>query len=147
VKTLLTASLLLLASCERNGSPDIQISDAWARETVAGQSGTAAYMTIANRGSSDDRVVGVSALPPVTASLHETSTSGGVSSMRPLEGGLEIPAGGTVVLKPGGAHVMISGLAAPLRRGETLKLTLRFERSGYKFVDFRVASALTQVGD
>jgi copper(I)-binding protein len=120
--------------------------DAWARETVAGQSGTAAYATITNRGSGDDQLLGVSAAPPIAASLHETSTQGGVSSMRPLENGLGIPAGSTVALKPGGAHVMISGLTAPLREGDDLKLTLRFERSGDRAIDFRVASATGTTG-
>ena len=120
--------------------------DAWARETVAGQSGTAAYATIANRGSGDDRLLGVSAAPPIAGSLHETSTQGGVSSMRPLENGLDIPAGSTVALKPGGAHIMISGLTAPLREGDDLKLTLRFERSGDRTVNFRVASATGTTG-
>lgn len=146
MKALLIASLLLLASCGGGGTPDVQISDAWARETVAGQIGTAAYATIANRGSGDDRLLGVSAAPPITASLHETSTEGGVSSMRPLENGVAVPAGAAVVLKPGGAHVMISGLTAPLRDGDSLKLTLRFERSGDKAVDFKVAPATGGMG-
>lgn len=146
MKALLIASLLLLASCGGGGTPNVQISDAWARETVAGQSGTAAYATIANRGSGDDRLLRVSAAPPITASLHETTTEGGVSSMRPLENGVAVPAGATVVLKPGGAHVMISGLTAPLRDGDSLKLTLRFERSGDKAVDFKVAPATGGMG-
>ena len=141
MKTILFASLLLLASCARNGTPDIYISDAWARETVAGQSGTAAYAVVANRGSGDDRLIGVSAAASITASLHETSTNGGIASMHPLEDGLQIPASDSVSLKPGGAHVMISGLTAPLHPGQALKLTLRFERSGEKTVDFKVASA------
>ena len=145
MKVLAIASLLLLASCGGSGAPDIQVMDAWARETVAGQSGTAAYATITNRGSGD-QLLGVSAAPPIAASLHETSTQGGVSSMRPLENGLDIPAGSTVALKPGGAHVMISGLTAPLREGDDLKLTLRFERSGDRAIDFTVASAIGAAG-
>ena len=141
MKALLIASLLLLASCGQ-GAPDIQIADAWARETVEGQSGTAAYMAIDNRGSGDDRLLGISAQAPVAATLHETSTAGGISSMRPLADGFAIPAGQTVLLKPSGVHIMISGLAAPLRQGDALKLTLRFERSGDRSVDFKVASAM-----
>lgn len=141
MKPLLLASLLLLASCSR-GDPQIQVTDAWARETVAGQSGTAAYLMIENRGSGDDRLIGIAAQPPVTAMLHETSNANGVSSMRPLENGIAIPSGATVPLNPGGAHVMVSGLTAPLRTGDTLKLTLRFERSGEKPIDFKVASAI-----
>ena len=146
MKPALIALLLLLASCGKGGAPDIQIADAWARETVAGQSGTAGYVTIANRGTGDDRLIGISARAPVTAMLHETSTSGGVSSMRTLANGVAIPAGGSVSLKPGGAHIMISGLTTPLRQGDTLKLTLRFRRSGDKPVDFKVAPALARMG-
>ena len=142
MKSLLIASLFLLASCGRGGTPDIQVKDAWVRETVAGQQGTAGYMTIENRGSGADRLLSVSAASPITASLHETSTAGGVSSMRPLENGLEIPPGGPVTLKRGSVHVMISGLTAPLRNGEALRLTLRFERSGDRAVDFTVAPAM-----
>lgn len=143
MKSLMIAVLFLLSSCGRGGTPDIQITDAWVRETVAGQQGTAGYMTIENRGSSADRLLSVSAASPATASLHETSTADGFSSMRPLQNGLEIPPGGIVPLKPGGMHVMISGLTAPLRNDGALRLTLRFERSGDRAVDFKVAPALS----
>ena len=141
MKPLIIAGLMLLASCSKSGPPDLQISDAWARETVAGQSGTAAYLTLRNVGRGDDRLIDVAASPPLTASIHSTTTSNGVSSMRPLPSGLAIPAGSTVELKPGGTHVMLMGLQAPLRSGETLKLTLRFEESGERPVEVRVASA------
>jgi copper(I)-binding protein len=134
------ASLLLLASCGGSGAPNIQIKDAWARATVAGQSGTAAYMIIENHGSGEDRLVEVTGPPPIVASIHETTTSGGVSSMRELADGLAIPVRGTATLKPGGTHVMLSGLTAPLRPGETMRLELRFERSGRKNVDVKIAS-------
>ena len=98
MKALFIAPMVLLASCGGSGTPDIQVTDAWARATVAGQSGTAAYATIVNRGSGDDRLLGVSVASPIEASLHETTTSGGVSSMRPLENGLDIPAGATIAL-------------------------------------------------
>ena len=62
--------------------------------------------------------------------------------MRPLDQGLTIPAGEEVALKPGGGHVMISGLTSPLHVGGALKLTLRFEHSGEKIVDFKVAPAM-----
>ena len=143
MKALLFASLLLLASCGKGGTPDVEITDAWVRETVAGQSGSAAYATIVNRGSGDDRLLTISAPPPITATLHETTTSNGISSMRPLENGIEIPAGETVTLKPAGGHVMISGLRQPLHRGDSLKLTLQFDRSGEKAVNFKVASAMS----
>jgi periplasmic copper chaperone A len=136
-------SALLLASCSRSeGSPELQISDPWARETVAGQSATAAYMTIANNGSAADRLVGVEAPTPAKAIVHGTSHANGIVRMRPLESGVDIPVGRTTQLAPGGTHVMITGLTSPLEEGGRLKLTLRFERSGRRAVDVRVRSAL-----
>lgn len=138
-RTLLAA--LLLASCGKSAAPDIQTSNAWARETVAGQTATAAYMTIANKGSGDDRLVSVTASEPAMAMLHSSENSGGVARMRPMESGVAIPSGATIELKPGGSHVMVTGLAAPLRPGQSLKLRLQFEKSGERPVDVRIASA------
>ena len=129
MKHILWAALLL-ASCSKAGDPDIQIADAWARETVAGQASTAAYMTIRNAGSGDDRLVGVMAPPPAKAVLHASESSGGISRMREMGSGLEIPAKTSVELKPGGSHVMLTGLAAPLREGAKVNLRLKFEKSG-----------------
>jgi periplasmic copper chaperone A len=141
-RTILLAALLLGACAKApEGEPDIKVQDAWARETVAGQTGTAAYMTIANVGKGADRLLSISAAPPVTAMIHQTSNEGGVSKMRPIEDGLPVPAGQAVKLTPGGTHVMIMGLTAPLKRGDTLKLKLEFERSGQKAVDATVAGA------
>lgn len=133
--------MLLLGSCGESGSPELQFSNGWARETVAGQSSTAAYLTIRNRGAADDRLVGVSAPEPMKAAVHATESSGGVSRMRELGSGLAVPAGSTIELKPGATHVMITGLDAPLRRGGTLRLTLRFEQSGEKQVNVPIAPA------
>ena len=140
MKRLIPAAMLL-ASCGQSGSPNIQIANAWARETVAGQSSTAAYLTLTNTGSGDDRLDSVAAAPPAVASLHSSGNSEGVTRMRELGSGLAVPAGSTVELKPGGTHIMIMGLGAPLRTGEILKLRLRFEKSGEKPVDVRVVPA------
>lgn len=137
MKKILLASLLL-ASCGQSGTPDIQVTDAWARATVAGQSSGAAYMTIANRGSGADRLVGATLSPPATAMVHATSSEGGVSSMSAMENGVDLPAGATVELKPLGTHVMIMGLSAPLQAGSTLPLTLQFERSGKRAVQVKI---------
>ena len=140
MKRLILAALLL-SSCGQSGSPDVQIANAWARETVAGQTSTAAYLTVSNKGTADDRLVSVSAPEPVKASVHVTENSGGVSHMRHMSSGLAVPTGSAIELKPGGTHVMITGLQAPLRRGQTLNLRLRFEKSGEKPIDVRVAPA------
>ena len=140
MKRLILAALLL-ASCGQSGSPNVQIDEAWARETVAGQTSTAAYLTMTNTGTADDRLLSVSVAEPVKASVHATENSGGISQMREMSSGVAVPAGSTIELKPGGTHVMITGLQAPVRRGETLKLSLRFEKSGEKPIDVRVAPA------
>jgi copper(I)-binding protein len=140
VRRLLLATLFL-ASCGQSGSPDLRIADAWARETVAGQASTAAYLTISNQGTADDRLVSIAAPEPTKAAIHSTESSNGISRMRELGSGLAVPAGTSVELEPGGTHVMITQLGAPLRRGEILKLRLRFEKSGEKPVDVTVASA------
>jgi copper(I)-binding protein len=140
VKHVLLAALLL-ASCSKPGPPEILVSDAWARETVAGQGATAAYMTIANKGAGDDRLVSVAAPSPLMAMLHSSESSGGVSRMREMEAGVAVPAGARIELKPGGSHVMVTGLRAPLKAGQSLKLTLRFEKSGERPVAVEVAPA------
>lgn len=132
---------LLLASCGKSGPPEITVSDAWARETVAGQSATAAYMTIANDGAGDDRLVSVAAPPPAMAMLHSSENSGGIARMREMGTGVAVPAGGRIEFKPGGSHVMVTGLGAPLKPGQSLKLTLRFEKSGERPIDVRATPA------
>ena len=141
MKRILWAALLL-TSCSKAGDPDIQIADAWARETVAGQTFAAAYMTIRNGGSGDDRLVGVAVPAPAKAMLHASESSGGVSRMRAMTSGLAIPARTSVELKPGGSHVMITGLSAPLPEGATLNLRLKFEKSGVRRVVVPVAAAV-----
>ena len=140
MKRILLAALLLLASCSKSGTPDLQISDAWARETVPGQTATAAYMTIHNRGTGDDRLISVEVAAPAKAMLHASESSDGVSRMREMGGGLDLPAGAAAQLKPGGTHVMITGLGAPLRARDVMKLRLRFEKSGPSDVDVAVGA-------
>ncbi len=123
---MMLAASLLAAGCAPS-APDIEVSDAWARATAPGQSSGAIYATIANRGSAD-RLVGVAASAG-TAMLHSSATVNGVSRMRMLSD-LAIPANGQVALAPGGTHIMLTGLPAPLATGADLRLTLRFAQSG-----------------
>ena len=111
----------------------------WARATAPGQKSAAAYMALRNPSWDTDWLVGVSARPPLAASVHETTNSNGVSGMRAVES-LEIPAGGRVELKPMGPHTMMVGLTEPLREGATLPLTLRFKNAGERKVDVAIVS-------
>lgn len=141
MKPTLPLAAFLLAGCSPGGPPELHLSDAWARETVPGQTATAAYLTIANDGGSADTLIAVNAPVPARASLHRTRRDEGIARMRPIEGGLEIPPEETVRLEPGGPHIMIENLAEPLRAGETLRLTLRFTRSGERALDVAVQAA------
>ena len=127
------APLLLAMSCAQP-APDsaIEVRDAWARATAPGQSSGAVYATIANSGA-DDRLTGVATNRAAMAMVHATETVNGVSRMR-MAGDVAIPAGSTVALAPGGTHVMLEGLKAPLMAGEQLSLELRFARSGSRTV-------------
>jgi len=88
---------------------------------------TAAYMIIGNPGSTEVVLKGVSSPKAERVELHETKMSeDGVMQMRPLPNGLPIPAGGEAMLAPGGAHIMVMGLKAPLAEGDELPLTLEF---------------------
>ena len=127
--------LIALAACDpSSGEPKIEISDAWARETVGAGQSTAAYMTVRNTGSGSDRLIGVGATGARSASLHSSVNEGGISKMRPLKQGIEIGAGEAVQFSPGGNHVMIEGVASPLSAPQQIRVTLRFERSGERVI-------------
>ena len=133
----LLITFALTASCAP-GAPDIDISEAWARATAPGQSSGAVYATIANRGA-PDRLVGVMS-EAGTSMLHRSDNRGGVARMRMLPE-LAIPAGSSIDLAPGGTHVMLSGLAAPLVAGTDYPLSFRFAESGSRTVKVTIVAA------
>jgi copper(I)-binding protein len=108
----------------------VDVQDAWARATVQGQRATGAFMKIT--ASADTKLVSV--LTPVAgvAEVHEMKMDGGVMSMRALDGGLVLPAGKAVELKPGGYHVMLMDLKLPLQKDTTFPLTLVFKDAAGK---------------
>lgn len=106
----------------------LQIIDPRARDTT--NDVTAAYFTVKNTGDAADRLISVTADVSTKVEVHETVSEGGTVKMQPVKAPLEIPAGGELVLKPGGYHVMIMNLASPLAVGQQVKLTLTFEKSG-----------------
>ena len=102
----------------------INVKDAWARASVPGQMGTGAFMKITAKEGS--RLVGASSPVAGVTEVHEMKMDGNVMKMRAVEGGLELPAGKTVELKPGGFHVMLMDLKAALPKDSTIPLTLVF---------------------
>lgn len=108
----------------------ITVSAAWARETAPAQKAGGGFMTIDNAGNRPDRLLSAMSGVADKVEIHTVSIDGGVMRMRPVTGGLAIPARGKVELRPGSFHIMFMGLKAPLRRGESVPVTLRFARAG-----------------
>jgi copper(I)-binding protein len=121
-------ALALLAVPVAAQAPALHVSG-WARATVAAQTGSAAYLTIHNAGRTADRLLAVSTPAAASASLHSSSVTGGIMRMRPA-GALPIGPGQAVKMKSGGLHIMLIGLKAPLKAGQKLPLSLKFQRAG-----------------
>ena len=119
---------------------DLMVKEAFARASaVSTATAGAVYMTLTNNSLKVDRLLSVTTAASETAQLHESVEKDGVATMKHLEA-LEIPAGGTVELKPGGIHVMLTGLKAPLKKGGMIMLELKFEQAG-------TVEVMAQVGD
>jgi hypothetical protein len=119
---------------------DLEISGAFIRATLPRAPVGSAYLTIVNHGTSDDRLVSVTAPVGHEVQIHEMTVSDGVMTMRELSEGLPVPQGETVRLEPGGKHLMIMGLAGPLEKGQSLELTLHFESAGEVVIRFDILS-------
>lgn len=148
---------LLLAACGTTTSSStvetvtygpIRVVDAWARATPAGMAAmadttatadshggmdmgglnSAIYFTIKNAEAAD-RLLKVESDVAGTVELHTVTNNNGVMEMRPVEG-IDVPANGEAQLKPGGFHVMLLDLKAPLKVGDTVHATLQFEKAG-----------------
>jgi periplasmic copper chaperone A len=117
---------------------DLVISQAWSRATPGGAKVGGGYLTVENKGSTPDRLIGGSADIAGKVQVHEMSMNNGVMTMRPVDGGLVIEPGKTVKLTPGGYHLMLLDLKGPLKQGEKLPITLEFEKAGKVSVTFDV---------
>lgn len=135
---LTLVSAISFARAAEATAGDLAVTDAWARATPPGAEIGAAYLTIENRGAADERIV--SAASPVARSVepHQAIEENGMVKMRPLADPV-VPAGGKLVMQPGGAHMMLVGLSAPLKRGERIALTIVFETAGAVTLDLPVA--------
>ena len=136
---LLIPALALLAACGQGGKADIEVSNAWARPT-RGEAPGAVYVTIENKGGSDDRLVGVMTDHAAMAMVHQTELSNGVARMR-VAGEINVPAGDSIKMVPGGTHIMLEGLRTPLRTGDSFQLVLKFRESADENVTVRVAES------
>ena len=118
-------------------SAGIQIENAWARATPGMSKNGGAYFTAKNTGKEMDRIVGVSADVSTKTELHTHLNDNGVMRMRQVEG-VDVPADGEVMFKPGSYHIMFIDLHKPLKEGDRFPVTLMFEKAGKKTVEINV---------
>jgi copper(I)-binding protein len=109
---------------------DIVLGNLQFRATVGAIPSSAGYLTIRNNGADDDWLVAAASDLARKTELHSMTMDNGVMRMRQVEGGIPVPAGGTVTLAPGGYHIMLIGLKAPLHAGQAYDVTLDFRHAG-----------------
>ncbi|MCC6888964.1 MAG: copper chaperone PCu(A)C [Hyphomicrobiales bacterium] len=137
---LVGGTLLMVAGAaqsETYSTGSVEVYQPWARASPKGATVGAGYLTIINKGTESDRLVGGSAEPATRFEVHTMVMEGGVARMRPVSG-IDLKPGATVELKPGGLHVMFMGLKQPLVQGQRVKGTLVFEKAGTLAVEFVV---------
>ncbi|MCR9137325.1 MAG: copper chaperone PCu(A)C [Alphaproteobacteria bacterium] len=109
---------------------DLHLSGYWTRAMLPGQKVGGGFLVIANKGAADDRLVAVATPHTDRAEIHEMAVVDDVMKMRRLDEGLKIPAGESVVLEPGGFHLMFMAVETPFKEGEMVPVTVTFERAG-----------------
>jgi copper(I)-binding protein len=132
VCAVLAAGPALAADVTAKG---LTIGHPWTRPAAAGGN-AAGYLTIANTGAADT-LLSVETPAAKSATLHHSGMNGMVMQMRPLSG-LTVPAKGKAVLAPGGDHIMFAGLTNTLSQGQTIPVTLVFQRAGRIKIDLAV---------
>ena len=117
---------------------ELEISNLTIRATPPNAPVGGGYITIKNMGDVPDTLLGGSAAFAAAIEVHEMKMENDIMKMRALADGLEIPAGGEVVLKPGGYHLMFMKLGEQLVKGETRKVVLNFKKAGKIELEFEV---------
>jgi len=146
MKKLFAAVLLWSAAFAVQAQVDV--TSAWARPAVPGQSATGAFMTLTSKDGA--RLLGAASAVAGVVEIHEMAMEGNVMRMRAIPG-LDLPAGRAVQLKPGGYHVMLMDLKRPLAVGEKVRVELRLETQDKRLVtqpvDVEVRSQPPGTGD
>ena len=141
LKTLVSAvalcGCLATAQAAEVKAGSLTIESPWARASAGANS--AAFLTIKNDGDTPERLLTTKSDAAKEVMLHTSFKDGEVMKMRPVDG-IDVPAHGSVELKPGGYHIMLMGLAAPLKDGDSFPLTLGFQNAGEVKVSVAVQS-------
>ncbi|WP_113154309.1 copper chaperone PCu(A)C [Nitratireductor sp. OM-1] len=109
---------------------DLRISDPWVRAMLPGQPAGGGYLVIENTGAEDDTLTALASPRAGKVEIHTMEMNNDVMVMRPVEGGLTISAGESVTLEPGGLHIMFMQVEKGFQEGETVPVTLEFEKAG-----------------
>lgn len=125
------------AVAEEAAAKGIAVANAWSRATPGGAKVGAAFMEITAAAGADDVLVAAASPAAAVVEIHTHSMDDGVMKMRKLDK-LPIAAGSAVVLKPGGLHIMLIDLKAPLKENDSVPLTLTFEKAGAVAVEAKV---------
>jgi periplasmic copper chaperone A len=131
--------VLFLTLAAAAAQAQVAVELPWARPTVPGQQGGGGFLVLRNSGPNADRLLSGSTPLAERFELHTMAMKGDVMEMRQVDA-IELPAGKTVALKPGGLHVMFIGLKQPLAIGSKVPVTLKFEKAGEVKVEFDVMS-------
>lgn len=125
------------ASDAQSARNTIAAEDPWIAATNPGAGVGGGYVTLRNTGATADRLISASSSRAGRVELHEMSMTGGMMRMRPVAG-IDVPAGGSVSLAPGGLHIMFIDIDAQFENGQRVPVTLHFEHAGAVDVVFAV---------
>lgn len=120
---------------------DLVISQPWSRAAPRGAELASSYLTIENKGTAPDRLIGGSTEIAEKLQIQQSGMVGGGLTLTPVEGGLTISPGDKVVLAPHGVHITLSNLKTKMKKGTKVPMTLEFERAGKVAVSFDVLGA------
>ena len=124
---------------------DLEIEKPWARATAPGASVGGGYLVIRNKGAAGDRLLGVTSPASARVEMHEMAMEKDVMRMREVKG-VDVPAKKSVEFRPGGFHLMLMELKAPLRQGDKVPVTLRFEKAGEVKTELVVEDLASGIG-
>jgi hypothetical protein len=140
----LRTTALLLALAAGSSFAQTTVKDAWVRGTVPQQKATGAFFQISS--AVGGKLLSASSPAAGVVEIHEMAMDGSVMKMRALPNGLDLPAGKAVELKPGGYHVMLMDLKAPLKAGESIDLSLVVEGKDGKKETIAVKAPVKPLG-
>jgi copper(I)-binding protein len=140
VALALLLTTLVPANAHQEESAQMTVSHPWSRATAPSQKTGAVFMEISTKTGAGDRLIGAESEDADRVQIHGHTRDGDIMRMRPVEA-VDIPAKGSVMLAPGGFHLMLIGLKVPLFEETTIPITLIFEKAGKVEVEAVIEAA------